>query len=221
MIRILTVCTGNICRSPLAAQLLHAKLPSENFEIRSAGISVLAGDHTPEAAQQVATSLGISGADEHRAVALATAAVSQAELIFGMERLHRRTAAQADPTAGSRAFTLLEFAHIVSEVSDAQIQTFMHEDVDPEMAALNAVTRMRGVVPRLPDERFYDVEDPYGRSRRAYQRSALQIVSAVDQIVAYFGRVTELRQRFRTESLHFRAPQSAVIQQIQTKNGVT
>lgn len=37
MIRILMVCLGNICRSPLAEGILQSKLPSDKFTIDSAG----------------------------------------------------------------------------------------------------------------------------------------------------------------------------------------
>jgi protein-tyrosine phosphatase len=37
MTKILMVCLGNICRSPLAEGILHAKLPEENFFVDSAG----------------------------------------------------------------------------------------------------------------------------------------------------------------------------------------
>lgn len=39
MIRILMVCLGNICRSPLAEGILKSKLDSSKFEIDSAGTS--------------------------------------------------------------------------------------------------------------------------------------------------------------------------------------
>ena len=37
MTRILMVCLGNICRSPLAQGILESKLPQNNFYIDSAG----------------------------------------------------------------------------------------------------------------------------------------------------------------------------------------
>ncbi len=37
MVRILMVCLGNICRSPLAEGILQSKLPSDKFAVDSAG----------------------------------------------------------------------------------------------------------------------------------------------------------------------------------------
>ncbi|MEO8284563.1 MAG: hypothetical protein ABI568_14370, partial [Pseudarthrobacter sp.] len=46
-IRILTVCTGNICRSPVAERLLQAGLEQVKpgaFRVRSAGTRAMVGD---------------------------------------------------------------------------------------------------------------------------------------------------------------------------------
>lgn len=57
-IRILTVCTGNICRSPLAAELLASRLDPQNFIVESAGTSALVGEQMPDPAIEIATRLG-------------------------------------------------------------------------------------------------------------------------------------------------------------------
>ncbi len=48
MTRILMVCLGNICRSPLAEGILKSKLPSENFFIDSAGTANYHSGSTPD-----------------------------------------------------------------------------------------------------------------------------------------------------------------------------
>lgn len=201
MIRILTICSGNVCRSPLAAQILQSRLDSAKFQTESFGTSVMVGDHMPEEAQRISRRLGVTGAEEHRAVALTPDAVSRADVILGMERRHRRKAAQLHPTAARSAFTLLEFAHIVSEISDEQLTALFQNNFDAKTMELEAVARMRGVVSRLATGRLYDIEDPYGRSQQVFERSAKQIETAVDHIVAFFDRTAEL-----TKSLTPRTP---------------
>ena len=49
---ILTVCVGNICRSPVAAALLRADLP--DVHVSSAGIAALVGEDVDPTARQVA-----------------------------------------------------------------------------------------------------------------------------------------------------------------------
>lgn len=48
MIRILMVCLGNICRSPLAHSILASKLDTENFQVDSAGTSNYHIDSLPD-----------------------------------------------------------------------------------------------------------------------------------------------------------------------------
>ena len=58
--KILVVCLGNICRSPLAEGILKSKLP-ENFSVDSAGtISLHEGEHPDKRAVETAESHGIS-----------------------------------------------------------------------------------------------------------------------------------------------------------------
>lgn len=57
--KILVVCLGNICRSPLAEGILKSKLP-ENFTVDSAGtISLHEGEHPDKRAIETAENHGI------------------------------------------------------------------------------------------------------------------------------------------------------------------
>ena len=189
-IRILTICTGNICRSPLAAELLAAKLSPNHFEVAAAGTSPVVGEHMQGTMQRIALRMGASNVSNHRASGITRDAVSNADLILGMDREHRRATAKLQPNAARRSFTLLEFAHVVSYIDETRIDTQMRINGDRPLAALETVMRMRGVVPRLIPERLYDVPDPYGRSKQVYERSAKQIERAVDQIVTFFHRTS-------------------------------
>ena len=48
MIKILMVCLGNICRSPLAEGILKSKLPVEKFIVESAGTSNFHSGSSPD-----------------------------------------------------------------------------------------------------------------------------------------------------------------------------
>src|ERR1700710_256939 len=41
--KVLFVCIGNVCRSPVGERLLAAKLPTERFEVSSAGVGAMVG----------------------------------------------------------------------------------------------------------------------------------------------------------------------------------
>ena len=63
--KILVVCLGNICRSPLAEGILKSKLP-ENFVIDSAGtISLHEGEHPDKRAVETAAKHGINIGKQH------------------------------------------------------------------------------------------------------------------------------------------------------------
>ncbi|WP_264534772.1 low molecular weight protein-tyrosine-phosphatase [Flavobacterium sp. N1736] len=47
-VKILMVCLGNICRSPLAEGILASKLPNENFTVDSAGTGSWHVGHSPD-----------------------------------------------------------------------------------------------------------------------------------------------------------------------------
>lgn len=187
-LHILTICAGNVCRSPLAAQLLSAKLDPKHFSVATAGTSPVLGESMEDGMQRIATRMGAVDVATHRAIGMSPDAVAYADLILGMERDHRRAAARLSPNAARRSFTLLEFAHVVSYIDLASIDKKIHPSGNRSLDVLELAMRMRGVVPRLSPDRLYDVPDPYGRSNQVYERSAKQIERAVNQIVTFFRR---------------------------------
>jgi protein-tyrosine phosphatase len=93
MFTVLVVCTGNICRSPMAEGLLRGALPSNlkaRVEVRSAGTYAMHGNAaTPEAIAAAAH----YGADigSHRARLLNKEMILNADLILAMEEHHLKT----------------------------------------------------------------------------------------------------------------------------------
>lgn|SRR5690625_2500846 len=189
MIHVLTLCIGNVCRSPLSAQLLADRLDPAFFRVESAGISPLTGDKMPVEMQRIVTKLGLKDSAAHRARAVTVETIAKSDLIIGMSRHHRSAGVLLYPPAVRQAFTLLELAHVVSQIDEQDVGYIMEQHSDIEFAVLDTVMRMRGMVPRLSPEELYDVEDPYGRSNQAFGRSAKQIENAVDQITEFFTRI--------------------------------
>lgn len=119
--RILFVCTGNICRSPLAEALMRRALEQralQHIEALSAGTGAWDGAPASEGAYLVALerTLDLSG---HRARLLTRELVEQADLILTMARHHR---ARVDELGGEgRVQVLGEYAGSegdAAEVSD-------------------------------------------------------------------------------------------------------
>src|SRR2546430_16016254 len=106
---VLFVCTGNICRSPLAAALLERALRERGLEVTVASAGTGAWDGAPasEGAYLVGLERGLD-LSGHRARLLTRELVEKAHLILTMARHHR---ARVDELGGAgRAFVLGEYA---------------------------------------------------------------------------------------------------------------
>src|SRR5690606_1974306 len=89
--RILVVCTGNVCRSPMAEGILRDLLENEGLgdqvEVRSAGTWAVSGSPASENAVRVSADLGVD-IEEHRSTPLSHALIHGANLILTMEPGH-------------------------------------------------------------------------------------------------------------------------------------
>lgn len=192
---ILTVCSGNVCRSPLAELLLREGLASlPGVSVSSAGTIALVGEDMPEDGRQVARSLGVNP-DDHRARQLVADQVREADLVLAMAREHRSAVAELVPRAARRAFTLTEFANIARQFEDADfadVRALPLDDVAARLAAIvDVAASLRGAVEHL-DEEDLDVVDPYRQGLGGYELSATKMKPAVDETVGLMLRAATL-----------------------------
>lgn len=176
MTTVLFVCTGNICRSPIAAGLLAARLGSSGPAVRvdSAGILDLDVPSPPEV---IATGndLGIDLAD-HRGRLITLADVRGATLILGMTRKHVREVVMMDPSAWTRTFTLRELVR--------RGQLMRPRDANQSLEDwLVFVNHGRRMVDLQGKSRKDDIADPLGGSMRGYRIAAETISGLVSELV--------------------------------------
>jgi protein-tyrosine phosphatase len=194
---ILTVCTGNICRSPLAEQVLRARLSDiPRVSVSSAGVYSLAGSPmTPEAAVLSVEFAGL-GSEHHIARDLTPAMVDGAGLVLAMSREHRRSIVELRPRATRTAFTLREFARLSEGISDdelVEVAALPVSAVSERLTALvRAVAARRGLVERPLDPADDDVVDPYRRGDAVYRQSADQLVPAAEIAARVIRRAVTL-----------------------------
>ncbi|PVE58836.1 low molecular weight phosphatase family protein [Microbacterium testaceum] len=189
VLTVLTVCTGNICRSPIAEQLLALRLVDLPVHVHSAGTRAREDMPMTSEAASLAVSLGVPGsrADAHRARFLSDARLADADLALAMARDHRREIVELNPSFSRKTFTVRELHRLSSNLTDdalkAAAESAPQQGPGPRFASLLAlVAGLRGVVPPPVDPRVDDVIDPFGRSRDTYEISVAQIDEAVPSI---------------------------------------
>ena len=106
---ILFLCTGNVCRSPMAEGLFrHAVKGRGEFRIVSAGIGAVDGEVPTQHSVQAMREIGIN-ISHQRSRALTSELVRSADLILGMTHSHTDTVALLYPKAAEKTFLLREF----------------------------------------------------------------------------------------------------------------
>ena len=103
--RILMVCIGNICRSPMAEYVLRQRLASCGTRVSSAGLRALSGEPMAVTALHVLAEHGIDGTT-HRARQLTPAMLREADLVLGAEKAHLEAMIQLAPEASGKIFLL-------------------------------------------------------------------------------------------------------------------
>jgi protein-tyrosine-phosphatase len=117
MKRILFVCTGNTCRSPLAEALLKEKRP--DFEVKSAGVDALAGMSASEGTIQVLRGKGIEL--DHRSSLANEELVSWADIVLTLTERHKRQLIKQLPNFIDKIFTLKEYGFEADVESPGQL----------------------------------------------------------------------------------------------------
>ncbi|MBI3880619.1 MAG: ribose 5-phosphate isomerase B [Verrucomicrobia bacterium] len=110
MKRILFICTGNICRSPMAEALFrHATAGREQQHVAlSAGIGAINGQQPSGHAIRAMRDLGVDISNQ-RSRMLTADLVAQADYIFGMTHSHVDAVMLLYPQAAEKTFLLREF----------------------------------------------------------------------------------------------------------------
>ncbi len=106
----LFVCTGNICRSPMAERLLRAELgPDSDWTVGSAGLLADVGQRASEPAVAALREIGLDLSD-HRSRPLTSALAGRSALIVVMTEAHRDLALVRFPAVRERMFLFNSFA---------------------------------------------------------------------------------------------------------------
>ncbi len=175
MNRILFVCTGNTCRSPMAEVMLRdlSARSGKPLDVRSAGVAAVNG--LPISPHASATLRKRNLALPGTSTALSAEEVAWANLILTMTAGHKRAILERFPDALSKTFTLKEYAlrgdPVMDDVAEAerlysewQVRQALGQNLTAEERA-----RLFELQRRIPD---FDIADPYGGPLTLYEHCA-------------------------------------------------
>ena len=165
------VCTGNICRSPLAMALMRHHLEQRgctDVEVVSAGVSAVVEAPPSPPAVRVLRDRGVDLTD-HRARRLTVGELERADLVVVMAQEHVDAIRALAP-------------EVLPKV--ARLKDLAKRSVTPAPGTGRA-QRLQALLAATPSvgPAGLDVADPYGRSPRSYATTAQEIELGVEALV--------------------------------------
>jgi protein-tyrosine phosphatase len=187
---VLFVCTGNICRSPIAERVTRGYLDAvlgpdaACFRVESAGTRAVVGSGVHAQSAGVLTALG-GDSMGFASRQLTDDMAVDADLTLGLTRAHRHELLKRSPRGLSRTFTVLEAAALAALVpEDADLSGDTVAD-----RCCSLVRQMAAARARRTSDVHDDIPDPVGKSAAFHEEVGDAIT---DGVVRLFSRFADL-----------------------------
>jgi low molecular weight protein-tyrosine phosphatase len=180
VLRVLVVCTGNICRSPMAEGFLRERsrrLLDGDLEASSAGTWARLGSPPMPEAIEAAAERGVDVA-HLRSTPIEREAIDDADLILTMAAEHRDEILHIAPDAEPKTFTLKELVRLLADLPEPEAEPSR----ETALARIAQAHRLRSGT-EAPPIRDEDVSDPLGMGLQTYRAKAWEIEEHVDALV--------------------------------------
>ena len=168
---ILTVCTGNICRSPYMERVLAHELAPLGVRVSSAGTGALVGQPIEPGSARLLEARGVDTSN-YAARQLTEEMVAGADLVLTATREHRRLVVQVAPFALRRVFAVLDFADLCDGLTPVDLARAPGDNVVAQLVA--AAGARRAQVPARQDDAA-DVVDPFMRGDAVFRQMQAQL----------------------------------------------
>ena len=181
MSTILVVCTGNICRSPIAEGFLQQLLDDRGVDgvaVESAGVSGLQGYPADPEAVRAAAEQGVD-ISKHRARRVRPAMLETADLVLTMTAEQKESVIGAAPAAADRTFTLKELVFLLQRAKDEPADRAPDGWLAKTAARANRVRQSEPGL-ELLDE---DVSDPLGLGPDAFRATVWEVGQLLERFL--------------------------------------
>ena len=174
--RVLFICTGNICRSPMGELLFRTYTQGTSLKVGSAGTHSLVGHAIDPSSNALMESVGID-ASQFRSTQLTQSIANNADLILCFEPEQRHNVVIIAPTALPYTFTLTDFSNMCAYCAQHNMIT----GVTIQERLQSVINQSMQARPMLPPAAT--IPDPYRRNFEAFRSAARAANDAIRNIL--------------------------------------